>query len=65
MTDVVRNQLEKIVKYDHQGMAQELLRCSPSGVTHRLAAFEGFIKYVAQTDIQHWARTALEEVNRK
>jgi hypothetical protein len=51
--------LERIAAHDHQGAAQMVLRCPPSGAKERLAAYGNSLRGVARTDIQSWAQQAL------
>jgi hypothetical protein len=51
--------LERIAAHDHQGAAQMVLRCPPSGAIQRLAAYRDSLREVARTDIQSWAQQAL------
>ena len=55
--------LERIAKYDHQQSAQNALRYYLP--TKNRPAVEEVLLAVAQTDMQAWAREALEALNQE
>ena len=63
MTEKLEKILLRIMEYDHQKAAQDVLVAGMlSGDEDREAAYREVLEQVAQTDIQAWARAALTEV---
>lgn len=63
MAEKLEKILLRIMEYDHQKLAQEVLVAGMlSGDEGREAAYREVLEQVAQTDIQAWSRAALAEV---
>ena len=62
MTEKLEKILLRIMEYDHQNVAQDVLINAPCDITERAAAYYMVLDQVAQTDIQAWARAALAEI---